>query len=139
MMVYGEYCAIPLDVDIKSRMPTFWARLCSGDKHKFSNTISSLLYTLDEKNIFKSEWVETVKTTLNNCGFSGLWLNQSLSCSIEVFKHSVKIRLRYQFIQKWHEIISQGGKCTVYRISKTSFGFESYLNELPDLLRKYCP
>ena len=26
---------------------------------------------------------------------------------------------------------------TVYRIIKTSLGFESYLNELPDLLRKY--
>ena len=81
--------------------------------------------------------METVKTTLNNCGFSGLWLNQSLPCSIEVFKHSVKIRLKDQFIQKRHEIISQGGKCTVYRIIKTSFGFESYLNELPDLIRKF--
>ena len=49
----------------------------------------------------------------------------------------MKVRLKDQFIQKWHEIISQGGKCTVYRIIKTSFGFESYLNELPDLLRKY--
>ena len=137
MMVYGELGAITLDVDIKSRMLTFWARLCSGEKHKISNTIYSLLYTLDEKNIFKSELVETIKTTLNNCGFSGLWLNQSLPCSIEVFKHSVKIRLKDQFIQKWHEMISQGGKYTVYRIIKTSFGFESYLNELPDLLRKY--
>ena len=87
MMVYGESGAIPLDVDIKSRMLTFWARLCSGEKHNISNTIYCLLYTLDEKNIFMSEWVETVKTTLNNCGFSGLWLNQSLPCSIEVFKH----------------------------------------------------
>ena len=74
---------------------------------------------------------------MNNCGFSGLWLNQSLPCSTEVFKQSVKIRLRDQFIQKRHETISQGGKCTVYRIIKTSFGFENYLNELPDLLRKY--
>ena len=74
---------------------------------------------------------------MNNCGFSGLWLNQSLPCSIEVFKQSVKIRLGDQFIQKWHETISQGGKCTIYRIIKTSFGFENYLNVLPDLLRKY--
>ena len=51
--------------------------------------------------LFKSEWVETVKTTLNNCGFSGLWFNQP----IEVFKHSVKIQLKDRFIQKWHEII----------------------------------
>ena len=67
MMVYGELGATPLDIDIKSRMLTFWARLCSRDKHKISSTIYSLLYTLD-----KSEWIETVKTTLNNCGFSGL-------------------------------------------------------------------
>ena len=47
---------------------------------------------------------------------------------IEVFKHSVKIRLKDQFIQKWHVIISQGGKCKVFRIIKISFGFESYSN-----------
>ena len=92
--------ATPLDIDIKSRMLTFWARLCSGDKHNMSNTLYSLLYTLDKKDIFKAELTETVKTTLNNCGFSGLWLNQSLPCSTEVFKQSVKIRLRDQFIQK---------------------------------------
>ena len=47
MMVYGESGAIPLDVDIKSRMLTFWAILCSGEKHNISNTIYSLLYTLE--------------------------------------------------------------------------------------------
>ena len=61
MMVYGELCVVPLDVDIKLRMLTYWARLCLGDKHKISNTIYSLLYTLDEKKIFKSEWIQTVK------------------------------------------------------------------------------
>ena len=74
MMVYGELGATPLDIDIKSRMLTFWARLCSGDKHNIYNTIYLLLYTLVKKDIFKSEWIETVKTTLSNCGFSGLWL-----------------------------------------------------------------
>ena len=53
MMVYGELGAIPLDVDIKSRMLTFWAQLCSGHKHKISNTIYSLLYTLDKKDIYE--------------------------------------------------------------------------------------
>ena len=52
-------------------------------------------------------------------------------------RYSVKIRLKISLFKNWHEIISQGGKCTVYRNIKTSFGFESYLNELPDLLRKY--
>ena len=66
MVVYGELGAIPLDVDIKSRMLTFCTRLCSGEKHKITNTIYSLLYTLDEKKIFKFEWLETVKTTIAN-------------------------------------------------------------------------
>ena len=44
MMVYGELGVVTLDVDIKLRMLTYWARLCLGDKHKISNTIYSLLY-----------------------------------------------------------------------------------------------
>ena len=28
-------------------------------------------------------------------------------------------------------------KCTIYRIIKTTFGFENYLNNSPDLLRRY--
>ena len=91
MMVYGELGVAPLDVDIKLRMLTYWARLCLGDKHKISNTIYSLLYTLDEKFSFKSEWIQTVKTTQNYCGFSEFWLNQTLPCSIEAFKQSVKL------------------------------------------------
>ena len=57
MMVYGELGVVPLAVDNKLRMLTYRARLCLGDKHKISNTIYSLLYTLDEKKIFKSEWI----------------------------------------------------------------------------------
>ena len=117
---------------------------CVYEINTRSNTIYSLLYTLDKKNISKSEWIQTVKTTLNYCGFSGFWWNQTLPCSIEAFKLSVKLRLKDQFIQKWQETISQGGKCTIYRIIKTTFGFEKYLNDLPDLWRKYftkfrCP
>ena len=97
MMVYGELGVVPLDADIKLRMLKYWAKLCLGDKHKISNTI----YTLDGKNIFKSEWIQTVKITLNYYGFSGFWLNQTLPCSIEAFKQSVKQRLKDQFIQKW--------------------------------------
>ena len=42
----------------------------------------------------------------------------------EAFKQWVKLRLKDQLIQKWQELISQGGNCTIYRIIKTTFGFE---------------
>ena len=82
---------------IKSSMLAFSARLCSGNKHNISNTINSLLYTI-ENNIFKSEWIQTLNTTLNNRGFSVLYLNQAIPCS--VFKQSVKLRLKYQVIHQ---------------------------------------
>ena len=53
MMVYGELGVVPLDVDIKLRMLTYWARLCLGNKHKIFNTIYSLLHTLNEKKYLK--------------------------------------------------------------------------------------
>ena len=49
------------------------------------------------------------------------------------FKRAVKIRLKDQFIKNGIKLYHNA----VYRIIKTSFCFESYLNELPDLLRKY--
>ena len=73
------------------------------------------------------------KNNLNNCRLTGLWLKQSLPCYIEVFKRAVKIRLKDQFIKNGIKLYHNA----VYRIIKTSFCFESYLNELPDLLRKY--
>ena len=35
MMVYGELGAIPLDVDIKSRMLTFWARSSESESESY--------------------------------------------------------------------------------------------------------
>ena len=81
--------------------------------------------------------METVKKTLNNCGFSGLWLNQSLPCSIEVFKHSVKIRLKDQVIQNGTELYHKEENVQFIVLLKHRLASESYLNELPDLLGKY--
>ena len=33
MIVHRELAVVTLDVDIKLRMFTYWARLCLGDKH----------------------------------------------------------------------------------------------------------
>ena len=74
-------------------------------------------------------WWRNSLPILAVCIFSTWWHSP--------FKQSVKLRLKDQFMQKWQESISQRGKCTIYRIIKTTFGFENYLNDLPDLLRKY--
>ena len=55
-MVYGELGITTLDNDIKARMIVYWAKLVSEDQSKISQMIYSLLYKLDEFNIFKSKW-----------------------------------------------------------------------------------
>ena len=64
------------------------------------------------------------------------WMILAWASPFKAFKQSVKLRLKEQFIQTWHKSISQV-TCTKYRIIKITFGFENYLNDLPDLLRKY--
>ena len=46
--------------------------------------IYSLLYKFDEFNMFKSNWLSPIRCTLNDSGFPGIWLAQSLPCSVQV-------------------------------------------------------
>ena len=135
-MVYGELGITPLDIDIKARMITYWAKLVNEDQSEISHMIYTLLYKLDEFNIFKSNWLSSIRCTLNDSGFPGIWLAQSLPCSVSTFRNILKLRLKDQFIQKWHESISESRKCINYRIFKNHVKLEKYLVDLHDNLRK---
>ena len=126
-MVYGELGETPLHID----MILYWARLINSKENKLSKMIYSLIYKLYEKDLFHSTWISSVKNILDSAGFSGIWTNQSLPKSPDHFNTILKLRLHDQFIQNWNEGITKGGKCTVYRIIKNTFGFEKYLTELP--------
>ena len=73
-MVYGELGITPLDINIKARMIVYWAKLVNEDQSKMSHMIYSLLYKLYEFNIFKSNWLSSIRCTLNDSGFLGIWL-----------------------------------------------------------------
>ena len=135
-MMYGKLGITHLDIDIKDRMIVYWAKLVNEDQSKISHMIYFLLYKLDEFNIFKLNWLSSIRYTLNDSGFPGIWLAQSLPCSVSTFRNILKLRLKDQFIQKWHESISESGKCLNYRIFKNHFKLEKYLVDLPDNLRK---
>ena len=130
-MVYGELGETPLHIDIKCKIILYWARVINSKENKLSKMIYSLIYKLYEKDLFHSTWIRSVKNTLDSAGFSGIWTNQSLPKSPDHFNTILKLRLHDQFIQNWSEGITKGGKCTVYRIIKNTFGFEKYLTELP--------
>ena len=50
---------------------------------KFSNALYQLLLKLYNDGIFESQWITSVKSTLESCDFPGVWKNP---CSSDNFK-----------------------------------------------------
>ena len=71
-----------------------------------------------------------VKHVLNECGFSNVWM-YPVNCNSKWVGNAVKLRLKDQFIQSWYEFLHKSEKGYNYRIFKTKFEFEHYLNVLP--------
>ena len=80
-----------------------------------------LLYKLNGENVYKSPWLNCVKTILEDCGFPVIWGSQVIPCNKECFKQQIKQRLFDQFRQKWAAEINQSSKCLNYRMFKDSY------------------
>ena len=126
-MVYGELGVLPPKVHVKYGAICFWARLITDQKCKLSSLIYKLFYCMFELNIYESKWILYIKNSLIDCGLPCVWNAQHIPNSFECFKEVIRRRLEDQFIQKWSEELFNSGKCTNYRIFKTTFILEKYL------------
>ena len=68
---------------------------------------------------------------MNKCGYSGIWSNQTLNVSLNVFKNMIKTRLNDQYCQLWRSDVFESNKCLNYRIFKHTLSTETYLLNLP--------
>ena len=137
-MVYGELGKFPIEIDAKVRMLGFWHRICTdvtSDASKISSMMYKLCLSLYMSSECKLPWIEYVHSMLNELGLSYVWVNQSRhQLSLSNFKRLVKQRLQDQYLQTWHDEISQNNVCYNYRIFKKEFCFEQYLISLPSSL-----
>jgi hypothetical protein len=78
-MIYGELGRYPLEIDIKSRIISFWAKLLSGKELKLSKIIYNLCYCMSIKNVEHFTWLDNVKKILNECGFASTFLLSKIS------------------------------------------------------------
>ena len=61
-MVYGELGVMPLAVDIKCRVITFWSKIIGTEEsNKLSHEIYKIIYVLHENNRLKSQWISNLK------------------------------------------------------------------------------
>ncbi len=78
ILFYGERSEYPIEVIINIRMIGYWARLITGKATKLSNVIYQCLVYLDSAGMFTSPWIKHIRCILNNCGMSGIWINQQI-------------------------------------------------------------
>ena len=78
-MIYGELGRYPLEIDIKSRIISFCAKLLSGKELKLSKIIYNLCYYMSIKNVEHFTWLDNVKKILNECGFR-IYLERTSFC-----------------------------------------------------------
>lgn len=134
-MVYGETGQYPLQIVIKQRLISYWAKIITRTNTNALVCESyKVLYALHTAGLYTAPWLEKVRTILCENGFADIWLSQNIP-SISWLKEAVKLRLRDQYQQEWHATLSTMPKCVTYRLVKDAWGQEQYLVKLPRQLR----
>ena len=126
-MVYGELGRFPVDVYIKTKMLSYWAKLISGKPDKWSTRLYRVVVGLHNDGYIISEWCSVIQNTLNETGNSELWINQR-PVNNEWLKLSIAQTLKDQFRQKWYAEVMVHPKCINYRCLITDHSFKPYLD-----------
>ena len=128
--VYGETGQFPLYIHVQSRLIKFWHKLKLDHGSKMSSSLLNTLHECFEANIYKSNWLMSVKKILDDCGLSFVWLDP-YSVNSEWLGKNIEKRLKDMFIQSWMRQCTDCNKSCNYQLFKNTFGIESYLVNLP--------
>ena len=114
-MIYGELGRYPMDIQIKTRMISYWSNLINGKQTKIAAMLYKLSAITNEEASGKFKWIEYIKNTLNNCGLSNIWHCQ-YQVNPEWLRQKFKLTLTDQFKQSWYALVENSPKALNYRI-----------------------
>lgn len=139
-IVYGEVGVLPMKVEIYTRMVSYWAKLI--ERNQDNPSLASLVYEV-ARSFYENchisgkstyfRWMSSIKTILDDNGFSGVWQSQTFFNQLWL-KKAIKQKLTDIFVNAWYNSVENDSN---YRIFKTHFGFESYLTKLHGNLLYY--
>jgi hypothetical protein len=110
-MIYGKLMRYPLEIDIKSRIVSFWAKLLSGKELKLSKIIYNLYYCMSIKTVEHFTWLDNVKNILKECEFAYIWNTQTF-VDPNWLRLTIIRNLQDQFEQYWHSLLDDASKAT---------------------------
>ena len=68
IMIYGEFGRFPLEIQVKTRMIKFWAKILTGKNTKISYKMYELLLYLHNKDIYSCKWILCIQKILQDVG-----------------------------------------------------------------------
>ena len=113
-MILGETGYLPLEYHIKLKIMGFWVSLISGNRDKLSYKMYFLCLTLYNDGLLEFEWLQYIKSILDECGLTYVFENQ-LGYEHRWLKNfllpKIKLTLKDLFYQKWGNDVEMSRKC----------------------------
>ena len=129
--VFSELGQFPMLISVIARCINFWIHTIQSSNESL---LSEAYWEQCNNPVLKSSWLSFVKNVITDLRFSHVWNNQS-TFNASALLTCIKTKLKERFISFWGlKINSTIGmdKLRTYRLSTQQFGFEKYLEVLPD-------
>ena len=135
-MIYGELGRLPLHLQIKQRVISYWSNLLISNDNKLSSIMYKILYDSYVTDVYHDKWLDFVRNELYSNGLGYVWEQQAEQSVVRTISFYYSERMSDQFKQSWKTDLENSGKCALYRDIK-DFKFENYLRRLPCSLVRY--
>ena len=139
-IVYGETGVKPLQIDIDTRMISFWSKLIQPVCNKISVIVYNIMLSRfmynNSTNASDFKWFKHIKNILVKCGMINVWEHHDFPNHVWL-KKSINTKLSDLFINDWFSTLEISRKCCCYKLFKDKFGFEDYLIKTPHNFLKY--
>ena len=129
-MINGELGLKEIGEYIDNRMINFWCNIATGNESKISSVLYKWIKSQNDKNSYKSVWIQKVKTTLNNSQMPYMFDTIIKECK-NWFKIITKTRLEEFYPKIWSESVHNNSSCLNYRAMTLSKRTQNYVSKLP--------
>lgn len=123
IMIYGELGIYPIQVDIHTKMVSFWTKLVKPDNFKLSSIMYAMLMSLQTHSNNDYQWLKCLKQIFVDCGVPGIWAAQNTDRPKWLI-NSMNLKLKDLYLQKWRESVNND---TNYRLFKDTIILEKYM------------
>ena len=130
-LVYGETGRYSINIDVTLSYIKYWLKVMKLPISRFPRQVLALLYrTLDQIDAkSKQNWLTKVRDCLKDNGFSDVWEAGEVY-NEDAFLRILKNKLIETFKLNWMSKLRSSDRFATYRLFKTEFGQELYLDDL---------